>query len=57
MGNRREELEKEISSVTKVIENAPKETPKEVLDAWRKELDSLSFELNNLYDDEEDKYE
>lgn len=31
----------------------PKITPKEILEAWEKELDSLSFELNNLYDDNE----
>ncbi|WP_203583423.1 hypothetical protein [Paludibacter sp. 221] len=53
MGNRREELEKEIKEVEEVMRNAPKDTPKEIIDAWRKEYDSLSFELNNLYDDDE----
>lgn len=49
--SRREELEKEIANVQKVMDEAPAGTPKEVVDAWRKEYDSLSFELNNLYDD------
>ncbi|MDR2040322.1 MAG: hypothetical protein LBQ60_20595 [Bacteroidales bacterium] len=53
MGNRREFLEKEIEMINNKIENAPEDTPKEILDAWREEYDELSFELNNLYDDEE----
>lgn len=53
MGNRREELEKEITIADERIKNAPKDTPKEIMEAWIKEYDSLSFELNNLYDDDE----
>jgi hypothetical protein len=51
MSNRREELEKEIEIAKKRLENAPENTPEGILGAWREELDSLSFELNNLYDD------
>jgi len=51
--SRRTELENEIEIARKRIEEAPKDTPEEVMDLMIKELDSLSFELNNLYDDEE----
>ncbi|MCC8089764.1 MAG: hypothetical protein LIO79_11000 [Rikenellaceae bacterium] len=54
---RREELEKELEIAQDRLDNAPKDTPKEVLDAWRKEYDSVSFELNNLYDDYETQSE
>jgi len=53
--NRREELEHEIDIAQKRIDGAPTDTPKYVVDLWKKELDSLSFELNNLYDDEENE--
>lgn len=52
--NRREELEKEYAIADKRIREAPQDTPKNVMDLWRKELDSISFELNNLYDDDMD---
>lgn len=51
--SRRTELEKEIAIAQSRIDNAPENTPKEIMEAWTKELDSLSFELNNLYDDDE----
>lgn len=50
---RREELEKELSIAQKQIDEAPKDTPAELMDALREEYDSVSFELNNLYDDDE----
>jgi len=50
---RREELEKEVDIARDRITNAPSDTPKIVMDDWVKELDSLLFELNNLYDDDE----
>jgi len=53
MSGRREELEKEMEIADNRIKTAPKDTPTEVLDAWIKEYDSISFELNNLYDDED----
>lgn len=53
MSNRREELEKEIEIVQDRIDSPPAGTPKDVMESWIKELDSLSFELNNLYDDDE----
>lgn len=51
--SRRMKLEKEIEIAQNNIEKATPDTPKEVVDAWKKELDSLAFELNNLYDDDE----
>lgn len=51
--SRRNELEREIEIVQKRIADAPKDTPKNILEAWTKELDSISFELDNLYDDDE----
>ncbi len=53
MDNRREELEREIEIVQNKVDNPPPATPKEIIGSWKKELDSLSFELNNLYDDDE----
>ncbi|WP_185152991.1 hypothetical protein [Dysgonomonas sp. 216] len=52
---RRLELEKEYDIVDKRIQEAPKDTPVSLLEAWRKELDSIAFELNNLYDDDENE--
>jgi len=53
--SRREELEREVEIARRRINEAPLNTPNEVLDAYRKELDSISFELNNLYDDDENE--
>ena len=50
--SRRAELEKELEIVQKRIDNAYN-IPKEIMELWKKELDSISFELNNLYDDDE----
>jgi hypothetical protein len=54
--SRREELEKELEIAQNRIETAPADTPQEVMKLWEKELDSLSFELNNLYDDDENEF-
>jgi len=54
--SRRSELEKEITLAKKRIDDAPKDTPHEIMDLWAKELDSLSVELNNLYDDDENEF-
>jgi len=53
--SRREALEKEVEIARRRIDEAPLNTPNEVLEAYRKELDSISFELNNLYDDDENE--
>lgn len=54
--SRRSELEKEIGLAKKRIDDAPKDTPHKVMELWIKELDSLSIELNNLYDDDENQF-
>lgn len=54
--SRRSELEKEIEIAKKRIDDVPKDTPKEIMEAWIKELDSLSVELNDLYDDDENEF-
>ncbi len=54
---RREELEKELSLTRKIIAEAPKDMPHDLLDSYHKQLDSISFELNNLYDDPETESE
>lgn len=48
---RREELEERFNLVKKRIDEAAQDTPEELIEAWTKELDSISFELNNVYDD------
>jgi hypothetical protein len=55
--SRREELEVQLERVEQLLEKASKETPKEMLEAYRKEYDSIAFELNNLYDDPETETE
>jgi hypothetical protein len=55
--SRRTELEEELDMVQKRIDNAPEDTPNEIIDAWIKELDSISFELDNLYDDNENDFD
>ena len=54
---RREELEKELALAQKRIDDAPADIPEEILEAYEKELDSISFELDNLYDDPETETE
>lgn len=53
--SRREELEKGVEIARKRLDQAPLNTPNEVLEAYRNELDSISMELNNLYDDDENE--
>lgn len=51
--SRRELLEEEIDKLQKQIDKMPEDSPFEDVDPLRKRLDDLSFELDNLYDDEE----
>lgn len=55
--SRRTELENELDIVQERIDNAPDNTPSEILNLWKKELDSISFELDNLYDDDENDFD
>lgn len=55
--SRRDELEKELYLTQKLINEAPKDIPRNLLEAYHKQLDSISFELNNLYDDPETESE
>ncbi len=55
--SRRAELEEELEIVQKRIDNAPKDTPEDIIEAWTEELDSISFELDNLYDDDENDFD
>jgi len=55
--SRRIELEQELEMVQKRIDEAPKNTPEEIKEAWAEELDSISFELDNLYDDNENDFD
>ncbi len=54
---RREELEKELAIAQRRIDEAPADIPEEIMDAYKKELDSIAFELDNLYDDPETETE
>jgi len=47
----REELEKQLEIARKRLDDAPRETPKDVLGEYREEYDRISFELDNLYDE------
>lgn len=54
---RRDELEKQLDVIQARIEQAPDNVPDDLLEAWHKEMDSIFFELDNLYDDDEMEYE
>jgi hypothetical protein len=54
---RREELEKELAEAQRRLDEAPADMPKDWREAFEKERDSISFELNNLYDDPETETE
>lgn len=51
--SRREELERQLEIAQHRVDTLPEGVPEEVISDWHKELDSISFELNNLYDDYE----
>ena len=54
---RREELEKQLEIAQKRLDEAPEDAPEDILREYRKEYDSIFFELNNLYDDPETETE
>ncbi|MCD8166441.1 MAG: hypothetical protein LUE93_10170 [Bacteroides sp.] len=49
--SRREELEREVAEAKDRLDNAPADTPKEILDIWRQEYDELSVDLTELFDE------
>ena len=51
--SRREELEHEIELAQQQLDNVTENTPPQVVEQIHQALDSASFDLNNLYDDEE----
>ncbi len=54
---RREELERQLEIAQRRVDEAQANIPAEIMEAYRKELDSISFELDNLYDDPETETE
>lgn len=54
---RREELEKQQEQTQKLLEEKGKEMPEDLRKQYREQLNSISFELNNLYDDPETETE
>ena len=53
--NRRSELEHEISLLQKKIKEESKQAPADLKKIWDEQLVALELELNNLYDDDEDR--
>lgn len=53
--NRRSVLEHEISLLQKKIKEESKEAPADLKKIWDEQLVALELELNNLYDDDEDR--
>lgn len=53
--DRKEELEREIYVLLKKIDEAPQNTPQEVLKAWWEEIDSLTLEVVNLCNDSDNE--
>lgn len=51
--SRREELERQLEMARQRVDMLPESVPQEVVAEWHRELDSISIELNNLYDDYE----
>lgn len=52
----RKELEKDVQNAAKRLENAPPDTPADIMEQWRKDYDYLVFQLDNLYDDEVNEF-
>lgn len=52
----RKQLEEDLKKAKERIDKAPKEVPEQLMEAWKREYDEISFELNNLYDDEVNEF-
>ena len=52
--SRRSQLEHQVSVAQERIKKAAKDTPKEILNAWERNLVDLELELNELVDGDED---
>ena len=55
--SRRSELSHEIALLEKQIKEAPADTPADTRKLWEDRLVDLSFEVNNLVDDDNDNDE
>lgn len=49
-------MEKEVENARERIDNAPDDTPRDVMDRWKKDYDYLVFQLDNLYDDQVNEF-
>lgn len=52
----RQELEEEVKNARKRLDDAPGDTPHDVMDRWLKDYDYLVFQLDNLYDDQVNEF-
>lgn len=55
--SRRDVLEQELTSVRRTLDTAPANTPRELLEKYRKNLAAISDELDELLLDEENEDE
>lgn len=47
----RKQLEEDLKTVGERIKNHRPDTPKDLLEDWRRAYNEISFELDNLHDD------
>lgn len=52
----RAKLEEDVKRAKERLDKAPENTPDETRRLWKKEYDSLAFQLNNLYDDQVNEF-
>lgn len=52
----RAQLEKDVRVAKERLDNAPADTPAEIMEEWRKEFDDLVFQLDNIYDDQVNEF-
>ena len=52
----RTQLEDDVKRAKERLDRASDNTPDELRRLWRKEYDSLAFQLNNMYDDQVNEF-